>query len=127
MTVQAIEATHLDVAGVPTALIDIAPSDPGIAHPPVLLLHGSGPGVTAQMREVIGLFAHDRDLITDELRGPALPQLRPAACRNARAMTPYPAVLACWFGPRGGAAHSHVHRHRRATLRGTLPSPGDVA
>src|SRR5207247_9720381 len=28
-------------------------------------------------------------------------QLRPEAFRNARAMTRYPAWLACWLGPRG--------------------------
>lgn len=98
MTVQAPEATRIDVAGVATALIDVPAADPA-GGPPVLLLHGSGPGVTAtanwrpvipalsqdrrllapdqlgfggtatvpQMREVIGLFAHDRRLITDEL------------------------------------------------------------
>ena len=35
-------------------------------------------------------------------------------------MTWYPARLACWLGPRGGAAHCQVHWHGKATLRGTL-------
>jgi alpha-beta hydrolase superfamily lysophospholipase len=46
MSVQAPEATSLDVAGVSTALIDVAPRSPGTSDgtcpPPVLLLHGSG-------------------------------------------------------------------------------------
>lgn len=53
-------------------------------------------------------------------------QLSPAARRNVWAMIWYPAWLACWLGPRGGAAHAHVHWQITATLRGTLPIPGTV-
>ena len=53
-------------------------------------------------------------------------QLSPAARWNVWAMILYPAWLACWFGPRGGAAQAHVHWHIRATLRGTVPIPGTV-
>ena len=35
----------VDVAGVATTVIDTGPADTGL--PPVLLLHGSGPGVSA--------------------------------------------------------------------------------
>jgi pimeloyl-ACP methyl ester carboxylesterase len=46
VTSTAVSADRLDVAGVSTAVIDTgAPA--GAAAPPVLLLHGSGPGVTA--------------------------------------------------------------------------------
>ena len=74
MTVQAIGATHLDVAGVPTALIDVAPRvppDPGRSHPPVLLLHGSGPGVTAaaNWRPVIPAFSEDRRVLAPDQLG----------------------------------------------------------
>ena len=41
-------------------------------------------------------------------------------------MTPYPAWFACWFGPRGGLAHSQVHWQIKATFRGTVPMPGRV-
>jgi len=57
-------------------------------------------------------------------RRPALGQLRPDALRNAWAITPYPTWFACWFGPRGGLAHAQVHCQIRATLRGTVPTPG---
>ena len=74
MTAQAIEATRLEVAGVPTALIDVGPADPadpGAAHPPVLLLHGSGPGVTAaaNWRPVIPALSADRRVLAPDQLG----------------------------------------------------------
>jgi pimeloyl-ACP methyl ester carboxylesterase len=61
VTVQAAEATRIDVAGVATALIDSGPAGPATG-PPVLLLHGSGPGVTAaaNWRPVIPALSEDR-------------------------------------------------------------------
>ena len=49
MSLPVPEPAHLDVAGVKTALIDTGnpPGGDEAAGPPVLLLHGSGPGVTA--------------------------------------------------------------------------------
>jgi pimeloyl-ACP methyl ester carboxylesterase len=50
VTAATLEAGQLDVAGVSTAIIDTGLPDPGRTGPearPVLLLHGSGPGVTA--------------------------------------------------------------------------------
>ena len=46
MTAPTLAAGHLDVAGVSTAVIDTGRPGGAVA-PPVLLLHGSGPGVTA--------------------------------------------------------------------------------
>jgi hypothetical protein len=42
VTSPAITVSHLEVAGVATAVIDTG--TPEAAAPPVLLLHGSGPG-----------------------------------------------------------------------------------
>jgi 2-hydroxymuconate-semialdehyde hydrolase len=72
MSVQALQAGHLDVAGVTTALIDVGPdeSGAGTGYPPVLLLHGSGPGVTAaaNWRPVIpALSENHRVLAPDQL------------------------------------------------------------
>jgi 2-hydroxymuconate-semialdehyde hydrolase len=72
MSVQALQAGHLDVAGVTTALIDVGPdeSGAGTGYPPVLLLHGSGPGVTAaaNWRPVIpALSVNHRVLAPDQL------------------------------------------------------------
>jgi hypothetical protein len=50
VTAATLEAGQLDVSGVSAAIIDTGPPDPGRTGPeapPVLLLHGSGPGVTA--------------------------------------------------------------------------------
>ena len=62
-------AGHLDVAGVSTAVIDTGePEAP--SGPPVLLLHGSGPGVTAtaNWRPIIpALSAHRRVIAPDQL------------------------------------------------------------
>jgi 2-hydroxymuconate-semialdehyde hydrolase len=83
MSVQAPEATRLDVAGVATALIDVGPVTPA-AHgdaalvdgappgsPPVLLLHGSGPGVTAvaNWRPVIPVLSEDRRVLAPDQLG----------------------------------------------------------
>jgi pimeloyl-ACP methyl ester carboxylesterase len=46
VTASTLAAGRVDVAGVSTALIDTG-APVGAAAPPVLLLHGSGPGVTA--------------------------------------------------------------------------------
>ncbi len=69
MSIQASGATHLDVAGVPTALIDVAPPEP--SQPPVLLLHGSGPGVTAaaNWRPVIPVLSQDRRVLAPDQLG----------------------------------------------------------
>jgi 2-hydroxymuconate-semialdehyde hydrolase len=93
MSVQAPEATYLDVAGVSTALIDVGPHTSGISAgagpPPLLLLHGSGPGVTAaaNWRPVIPALSQDRRLLapdhlgfggtaTGEPRSPLIPVFR---------------------------------------------------
>jgi 2-hydroxymuconate-semialdehyde hydrolase len=68
------EAGRLDVAGVCTALIDTGPpGQPGAGPgmPPVLLLHGSGPGVTAaaNWRPVIPALSADRRVIAPDQLG----------------------------------------------------------
>ena len=70
MTAPALAPGHLDVAGVPTAVIDTGPP-PGAAGPPVLLLHGSGPGVTAtaNWRPVIPALSADRRVIAPDQLG----------------------------------------------------------
>jgi 2-hydroxymuconate-semialdehyde hydrolase len=70
VTVQAPEATRLDVAGVPTALIDVPAAAPA-GGPPVLLLHGSGPGVTAtaNWRPVIPALSQDRRVLAPDQLG----------------------------------------------------------
>ena len=78
MTVQAIEATHLDVAGVPTALIDIAARDPSTTHPPVLLallLNQRRPvrsvsiRLSANWRPVIPALSEDRRVLAPDQLG----------------------------------------------------------
>jgi 2-hydroxymuconate-semialdehyde hydrolase len=83
MSVQAPEATRLDVAGVATALIDVGPVTPAArvdaalvdgastGSPPVLLLHGSGPGVTAaaNWRPVIPVLSEDRRVLAPDQLG----------------------------------------------------------
>src|SRR6202020_373496 len=67
-----LAATELDVAGVRTAVIDTGdPVGPGPAAPPVLLLHGSGPGVTAaaNWRPVIPALSADRRVIAPDQLG----------------------------------------------------------
>jgi 2-hydroxymuconate-semialdehyde hydrolase len=69
MTVPVLAPGQVDVGGVATAVIDVLP--PGsAAAPPVLLLHGSGPGVTAiaNWRPVIpALLAGRRVIAPDQL------------------------------------------------------------
>ena len=63
---------EVDVAGVRTAVIDTGdPAGPGPAAPPVLLLHGSGPGVTAlaNWRPVIPALSADRRVIAPDQLG----------------------------------------------------------
>jgi 2-hydroxymuconate-semialdehyde hydrolase len=71
VTVQAPEATRLDVAGVATALIDVTPALAPAGAPPVLLLHGSGPGVTAaaNWRPVIPALSEDRRVLAPDQLG----------------------------------------------------------
>jgi 2-hydroxymuconate-semialdehyde hydrolase len=59
----------LKVDGIPTALIDIAPKT--AQAPPVLLLHGSGPGVTAaaNWRPVIPALSEDRRVLAPDQLG----------------------------------------------------------
>ncbi len=69
MTAATLAAVRLDVAGVSTAVIDTGPVA-GATAPPVLLLHGSGPGVTAaaNWRLVIpALASHRRVIAPDQL------------------------------------------------------------
>jgi 2-hydroxymuconate-semialdehyde hydrolase len=63
-------AGQLDVAGVTTAVIDTGPVA-GATVPPVLLLHGSGPGVTAaaNWRPVIPALSDDRRVIAPDQLG----------------------------------------------------------
>jgi len=61
---------QLEVAGVPTAVIDTG-GPAGAAAPPVLLLHGSGPGVTAaaNWHPVIPALSADRRVIAPDQLG----------------------------------------------------------
>ena len=71
MTTADLRAGQIAVAGVATALIDTgAPPGPAAA-PPVLLLHGSGPGVTAaaNWRPVIPALSADRRVIAPDQLG----------------------------------------------------------
>jgi 2-hydroxymuconate-semialdehyde hydrolase len=70
VTAPVIAPGHLDVAGVPTAVIDTG-TPPGAAPPPVLLLHGSGPGVsaTANWRPVIPALSAERRVIAPDQLG----------------------------------------------------------
>jgi 2-hydroxymuconate-semialdehyde hydrolase len=70
VTVATLAAGQLDVAGVSTAVIDTGPVA-GATAPPVLLLHGSGPGVTAaaNWRLVIPALASDRRVIAPDQLG----------------------------------------------------------
>ena len=62
--------SRVDVAGVATAVIDTG-TPAGAAGPPVLLLHGSGPGVTAtaNWRPVIPAVSADRRVIAPDQLG----------------------------------------------------------
>jgi 2-hydroxymuconate-semialdehyde hydrolase len=66
--------TSIDVAGVKTAVIDTGTTgegDQGMALPPVLLLHGSGPGVSAaaNWRPVIPALSAGRRVIAPDQLG----------------------------------------------------------
>jgi 2-hydroxymuconate-semialdehyde hydrolase len=65
------EPAVLDVAGVPTAVIDTGPPAGGESGPPLLLLHGSGPGVTAlaNWRAVLPALARTRRVIAPDQLG----------------------------------------------------------
>jgi 2-hydroxymuconate-semialdehyde hydrolase len=74
VTAPVIAPGRVDVAGVPTAVIDTGPppgAAPGSAAPPVLLLHGSGPGVTAtaNWRPVIPALSAGRRVIAPDQLG----------------------------------------------------------
>ena len=74
MTAPVIAPGRLDVAGVPTAVIDTGPAAAAVgspARPPVLLLHGSGPGVTAtaNWRPVIPALSAERRVIAPDQLG----------------------------------------------------------
>jgi pimeloyl-ACP methyl ester carboxylesterase len=68
-----LETRRLDVSGVATAVLDTGPPDPGgePGVPPLLLLHGSGPGVTAaaNWRAVIPALSADRRVIAPDQLG----------------------------------------------------------
>jgi 2-hydroxymuconate-semialdehyde hydrolase len=70
VTATAPPTGQLDVAGVSTALIDTG-TPTGASTPPVLLLHGSGPGVTAaaNWRPVIPALSADRRVIAPDQLG----------------------------------------------------------
>jgi 2-hydroxymuconate-semialdehyde hydrolase len=70
VTAPTVPAGRVDVAGVWTAVIDTGTPD-GTAAPPVLLLHGSGPGVTAaaNWRPVIPALSASRRVIAPDQLG----------------------------------------------------------
>jgi 2-hydroxymuconate-semialdehyde hydrolase len=70
VTAAELSASQLEVAGVSTAVIDTG-GPAGAAAPPVLLLHGSGPGVTAaaNWRLVIPALSADRRVIAPDQLG----------------------------------------------------------
>jgi pimeloyl-ACP methyl ester carboxylesterase len=70
MTETSLSVDHLDVAGVATAVIDTG-TPAGASAPPVLLLHGSGPGVTAtaNWRPVLPALSADRRVIAPDQLG----------------------------------------------------------
>jgi 2-hydroxymuconate-semialdehyde hydrolase len=69
-TAAALPTGRLDVSGVSTAVIDTGTPDGAVA-PPVLLLHGSGPGVTAtaNWRPVIPALSAGRRVIAPDQLG----------------------------------------------------------
>ena len=72
MTTTELAATSVDVAGVRTAVIDTGlPFGDTPAAPPVLMLHGSGPGVTglANWRPVIPALSTGRRVIAPDQLG----------------------------------------------------------
>jgi pimeloyl-ACP methyl ester carboxylesterase len=71
VTAPPIEAVLVNVAGVPAAVIDTGEVRAPSPQPPVLLLHGSGPGVTAaaNWRPVIPALSADRRVIAPDQLG----------------------------------------------------------
>jgi pimeloyl-ACP methyl ester carboxylesterase len=70
VTAPTVPAGQLDVAGVATAVIDTG-TPAGAAAPPALLLHGSGPGVTAtaNWRAIIPALSAGRRVIAPDQLG----------------------------------------------------------
>jgi 2-hydroxymuconate-semialdehyde hydrolase len=70
MTASTLTARQVDVAGAPTAVLDVRPAAAPKA-PPVLLLHGSGPGVTAtaNWRLVIPALCGERRVVAPDQLG----------------------------------------------------------
>ena len=70
MTAPTLAAGRVDVGGVPTAVIDTG-TPVGATAPPVLLLHGSGPGVTAvaNWRPVIPALSGGRRVVAPDQLG----------------------------------------------------------
>ena len=70
MNTHALPASRLDVDGVATAVIDTGTPEGAVA-PPALLLHGSGPGVTAtaNWRLIIPVIGADRRVIAPDQLG----------------------------------------------------------
>jgi pimeloyl-ACP methyl ester carboxylesterase len=70
VTAPTLAAGRVDVAGVSTALIDTG-MPVGAAAPPVLLLHGSGPGVTAtaNWRPIIPALSASRRVVAPDQLG----------------------------------------------------------
>ena len=70
MTAPILSASRVEVAGVSTAVIDTG-TPVAAAAPPVLLLHGSGPGVTASAnwRPIIPALSTDRRVIAPDQLG----------------------------------------------------------
>ncbi len=70
MTAPTLSAGRLAVAGVSTAVIDTGTPEGAVA-PPVLMLHGSGPGVTAtaNWRPIIPAVSADRRVIAPDQLG----------------------------------------------------------
>lgn len=70
MTAPALSTGRVDVAGVSTAVIDTGTPEGAVA-PPVLLLHGSGPGVTAtaNWRAIIPAVSAGRRVVAPDQLG----------------------------------------------------------
>jgi 2-hydroxymuconate-semialdehyde hydrolase len=71
VTAPALAAGRVDVAGVATALIDTGTPVGAAAPPPLLLLHGSGPGVTAtaNWRPIIPALSASRRVVAPDQLG----------------------------------------------------------
>lgn len=71
VTPDQLSASSVDVGGVSTAVIDTGEPAAGSQHPPLLLLHGSGPGVSglANWRPVIPALSRTRRVIAPDQLG----------------------------------------------------------